>query len=228
MNDMDLVSLFCSRICHDLISPVGAVSNGLELMAEDDPALAERPEFRLASQSAGRAADAIAFFRIAFGGSAGGPVEIATLARIAARHLESERLKISGPSMRGSLSRNTARMALMLALTGASALPRGGRLALSASPEDPPDGGVQPVEKFCVEAIGQVLRLSPAARAAIEELRPPSPAQPRDAHLVALTRLAQATGALLKIEMEDGRLGLSAVAPCLTTGGSSATVVAPG
>jgi histidine phosphotransferase ChpT len=223
MNDMDLVSLFCSRICHDLISPVGAVSNGLELIAEDDPALAERPEFRLASHSASRAADAIAFFRIAFGGAAGGPVEIAALAQITARHLETERLKVSGPSSRGRLSRNTARMALTLALTGASALPRGGRLSLSATPEGPRDDGGHPVESACVEAAGQPLRLSPAAKTAIEELRPPSPAQPRDAHLLALTRLARATGALLTIDCEDGRLRLTAVAPRpLAADGSSA------
>lgn len=216
MDDMDLVSLFCSRICHDLISPVGAVGNGLELIAEDDPALAERPEFRLAAQSAGRAADAIAFFRLAFGGAAGGPVEIGSLASITARHLGGERLIVSGPTSRGQLSRNSARLALMLALTAAGALPRGGRLSLSANLGGAQADAAAGVERIGVAASGPVLRLGDSAVAAIEELQPPSPAQPREAHLVAMTRLARRTGALMRIEYAgiDGQtLNLSAVSP---------------
>jgi len=211
MDDMDLVSLFCSRICHDLISPIGAVGNGLELIAEDDPSFARRPEYRLMSQSAERAADAIAFFRIAFGGAAGGPVEIGSLAQIAVRHLATERLEVAGPTTTGRLSRNAARMALMLALTGASALPRGGRLSLFAVADG--DGDGDPVERVEIEAAGQIIRLPDAARTAIEELRPPAPAQPRDAHLVALTRLGRATGALFRIEAGAASLRISAAAP---------------
>ena len=218
MDDMDLVSLFCSRICHDLISPVGAVSNGLELIAEDDPALAQRPEFRLAAQSAARAADAIAFFRLAFGGAAGGPVEIGSLAAITARHLGGERLTVSGPSSRGQLSRNSARLAMMLALTGAGALPRGGRLSLSVEIEGERSPTISGVERIGVEATGPNLRLSPAAMAAIEDLQAPAAAPPREAHLVAMTRLARGTGALMRIEITDGDpriLRLSAEAPAV-------------
>ncbi len=214
MEDMDLVSLFCSRICHDLISPVGAVGNGLELIAEDDPALAQRPEFRLAAQSATRAANTIAFFRLAFGGAAGGPVKMEFLSEVAASHLASERLAVQGPEGRGRLSRNMARLELMLALTGATVLPRGGTLTLAAKPgsEDPtPDG----LEQVSVLVEGPVLRLGESARTAIDELQPPVPTQPRDAHLVALTQLARSTGALLRIEATDSELRLSATAPRL-------------
>lgn len=217
MDDMDLVSLFCSRICHDLISPVGAVGNGLELLAEDDPVLALRPEFRLAAQSASRTSDAIAFFRLAFGGAAGGPVAVEDLAAITVRHLGSERLSVIGPASTGILARNTARMVLMLALTGAAALPRGGRLAMHMSTEVRAAVDAPSVERVAVEATGRHLRLDPVARAALEDLRAPSPAQPRDAHLVALTRLARSTGALLRVEETDSVEGptllLSAIAP---------------
>lgn len=70
-NDVDLASLLCSRLCHDLLSPVGAMNNGLELLADEhDPAMRERC-MELLAESAKAAADKLKFFRLAFGAAGG-------------------------------------------------------------------------------------------------------------------------------------------------------------
>lgn len=67
----DLASLLCSRLCHDLLSPVGAMNNGLELLAEEtDPEMRKRC-MELLAESARSAADKLKFFRLAFGAAGG-------------------------------------------------------------------------------------------------------------------------------------------------------------
>ena len=68
---LELASLLCSRLCHDLLSPVGALTNGLELLAEEkDPEMRKRC-FELLEQSARISADKLKFFRLAFGAAGG-------------------------------------------------------------------------------------------------------------------------------------------------------------
>src|SRR5437868_4021079 len=67
----DLAALLCSRLCHDLLSPVGALSNGLELLAEEkDPDMRQRC-FELLEQSARISTDKLKFFRLAYGAAGG-------------------------------------------------------------------------------------------------------------------------------------------------------------
>ena len=68
---IDLASMLCSRLCHDMLSPVGALSNGLELLADEkDPEMRKRC-FELLEQSAKASADKLKFFRLAFGAAGG-------------------------------------------------------------------------------------------------------------------------------------------------------------
>ena len=71
VNAVDLASLLCSRLCHDLLSPVGALNNGLELMAdEQDPEMRERC-LELLNESARASANKLKFFRLAVGAAGG-------------------------------------------------------------------------------------------------------------------------------------------------------------
>jgi len=65
----DLAALIASRICHDLISPIGAIGNGVELLAMDSRG--QGPEMALISESAANANARIRFFRISFGAATG-------------------------------------------------------------------------------------------------------------------------------------------------------------
>ena len=71
MNSVDFASLLCSRLCHDLMSPVGALNNGIELLAdEQDPDMRDRC-LELLSDSARVTANKLKFFRLAFGAAGG-------------------------------------------------------------------------------------------------------------------------------------------------------------
>ncbi len=71
ISPVDFASLLCSRLCHDLLSPVGALNNGLELLADEtDPAMRERC-MELLAESARTSANKLKFFRLAFGAAGG-------------------------------------------------------------------------------------------------------------------------------------------------------------
>ena len=84
MNSVDFASLLCSRLCHDLMSPVGALNNGIELMAdEQDPEMRDRC-VELLADSAKATANKLKFFRLAFGAGGGfGDLIDANEARVA-------------------------------------------------------------------------------------------------------------------------------------------------
>ena len=78
MNAVDLASLLCSRLCHDLMSPVGALNNGIELLADEtDPEMREKC-LELLADSARASANKLKFFRLAFGAAGGFGEEIDT------------------------------------------------------------------------------------------------------------------------------------------------------
>src|SRR5574339_687380 len=78
MNSVELASLLCSRLCHDLLSPVGAINNGIKLLAdEQDPNMRERC-MELLAESARATANKLKFFRLAFGAGGGFGDEIDT------------------------------------------------------------------------------------------------------------------------------------------------------
>src|SRR4029079_612677 len=96
MNDLDFAALLVSRVCHDLVSPVGAVVNGLEVL-EDETDLAMRAEaLRLVAASAEQAAARLQFCRIAFGaaGSAGAELDLAEVGRIMAGLLKGGKVEL--------------------------------------------------------------------------------------------------------------------------------------
>jgi histidine phosphotransferase ChpT len=127
----DLAALLGSRICHDLISPIGAISNGVELlMMEGGP---PSPELALIAESVAAAKARIGFFRIAFGLSGGeqrlGRAELAT---ILAETYQGGRVKIEW-AVSDAVLRPEAKLAFLAILCCESALAFGGRITVSNS-----------------------------------------------------------------------------------------------
>ena len=135
MNAIDLASLLCSRLCHDLLSPVGALNNGLELMAdEQDPEMRERC-LELLSESAKASANKLKFFRLAFGAAGGFGDTIDTReARAALEGLfgADKRVELGWMVEDDELSKGAVKLLLNLALIAGDALVRGGRLDVGA------------------------------------------------------------------------------------------------
>ena len=139
MNAVDLASLLCSRLCHDLLSPVGALNNGIELLAdEQDPEMRERC-LELLGESARASANKLKFFRLAFGAAGGFGDAIDTReARSALEGLFGAERRIELGWMVGDdkLSKGAVKLLLNLALLAGDALVRGGRLDVGAEAKE--------------------------------------------------------------------------------------------
>lgn len=121
----DLASLIGSRICHDLISPIGAINNGLELMTMSGAQ--DGPEIGLIGESVGNASARIRFFRIAFGAAGNqlvGPVEIDSILR---DQFGGSRLEVNW-ALDTPQPRTLVRLAFLAILCFESILPYGGRV----------------------------------------------------------------------------------------------------
>ena len=135
MNEVDFASLLCSRLCHDLMSPVGALNNGIELMAdEQDPEMRDRC-LELLADSARATANKLKFFRLAFG--AGGGFADYIDANDAKAALEGifgaeRRIELGWMVAPEKLSKGAMKLLLNLALIAGDALVRGGRLDVGA------------------------------------------------------------------------------------------------
>ncbi len=143
---VDFTSMLASRLCHDLLSPVGAFANGLELLADEkDPAMRERC-FELLEQSARTSANKLKFFRLAFG-SAGGFGELvpADEAKSAIQGIIGDRA-IDLYWMIGAdpLPKPAVKIILNLSLLLVDALVRGGRLDVGCEKQGAnPDGAIE-------------------------------------------------------------------------------------
>lgn len=131
VNAVDFASLLCSRLCHDLLSPVGALNNGIELLAEEnDPEMRERC-LELLAESARVSASKLKFFRLAFGAAGGfGDVVDTREAKAAIDGLlgSDGRIEIGWLVGEATLSKTAIKVLLNLTLIAGDALVRGGRL----------------------------------------------------------------------------------------------------
>lgn len=127
----DISALVGSRICHDLISPLGAVGNGLELLNLAGKTPNGGPEMELIAQSVENANAWLRFFRIAFGAAAEGQVVAGSeLASVLADSLDGGRIALQ-TELPDAIARRDAKLALLLVLGLVSALPQGGTIRLA-------------------------------------------------------------------------------------------------
>ena len=163
MNAIDLASLLCSRLCHDLLSPVGALNNGLELMAdEQDPEMREKC-LELLNESAKASANKLKFFRLAFGAAGGFGETIDTReAKLALEGLfaADKRIELGWMVEADDLPKGAVKLLLNLALIAGDALVRGGRLDVGA---EVGGGGLELV----IRAEGPRILLDPGLRETI-------------------------------------------------------------
>ncbi|GAB1715367.1 MAG: histidine phosphotransferase [Nitrobacter sp.] len=131
---LELAALLCSRVCHDLISPVGAIVNGLEVL-DDNPKPDDR-EFALdlIRKSAKTASARLQFCRLAFGaaGSAGAQIDLGDAQAMAKGHFEDGKITIAWNLPRLLLPKNRVKLLLNLLVIAQQMIPRGG--VLSADP----------------------------------------------------------------------------------------------
>ncbi|TKW79461.1 MAG: histidine phosphotransferase [Bradyrhizobium icense] len=173
---LELAALLCSRVCHDLISPVGAIVNGLEVL-DDNP----KPEDRdfaldLIRKSAKTASARLQFCRLAFGaaGSSGAQIDLGDAQSMAKGHIEDGKITLGWNLPRLLLPKNRVKLLLNMLVIAQQTIPRGGTLKI-----DPVGEGE--AMSFRVTASGLNARI-PQATADILSAASVSPAA--DAHAV--------------------------------------------
>jgi histidine phosphotransferase ChpT len=132
LESLDLAALLCSRVCHDLISPVGAVVNGIEVMEDDADEQTKAFAVELIKKSATTASARLQFCRIAFGaaGSAGAAIDTGDAEGVARGMMEDDKTKLTWNLPRVLLPKNRVKLLLNLLLLAGGTIPRGGSLAI--------------------------------------------------------------------------------------------------
>lgn len=175
LESLDLAALLCSRVCHDLISPVGAIVNGLEVLEEDNDEETKTFALDLIKKSARNASARLQFCRLAFGaaGSAGVQIDVGDAEGLARGFIEDEKIKLTWNLPRVLLPKNRVKLLLNMLIIAGQAIPRGGLLTV-----DPLGEGES--TSFRITAAGQNGRVPPHAM----ELLAGTPAGPVDAHAI--------------------------------------------
>jgi histidine phosphotransferase ChpT len=156
--DIRILELLSARLCHELVGPVTAVNNGVELMGEDDPEFV-RDAVALVGQSAGRAAQLLQFYRFAYGtltpGSSAGP-DPRELTRSL---LEGGKVTCEWSSAALALNPEWHKLACNMLVLAAAALPRGGTIEVAT----PTTGS-----GLAITARGDTINVTEEGRAALE------------------------------------------------------------
>jgi histidine phosphotransferase ChpT len=205
IDPLDLAALIASRVCHDIISPVGAIVNGLEVLEEEkDESMREFAQ-DLVQKSARQASAKLQFSRLAFGasGGAGAEIDMTEAGRVAAALLEREKAELAWQVSAGLLPKAQAKLLMNLLLIALNSVARGGTITVTAERDDG-----ETVMRVVAE--GDRAKLPAGVKEVIAEGAVPNPL---DAHAVQplyAALLAKEAGMGVTATQEEDRVVLGA------------------
>ena len=132
LDALDLAALLCSRVCHDLISPTGAIVNGLEVLEDGGDEETKTFALDLIKKSARTASARLQFCRLAFGaaGSAGAQIDVGDAEAMARGFIEDGKIKLAWNLPRVLLPKNRVKLLLNMLIIASQTIPRGGTLTV--------------------------------------------------------------------------------------------------
>jgi histidine phosphotransferase ChpT len=148
-SDLELAALISSKICHDVINPVGAIYNGLEMLDEDDDADSKVYALNMIRNVTEQASARLQFARFAFGaaGSAGAQIDVGMAEKISRGFLGNGKHKLVWQLAPGFMGKDHVKLLLNLVASAITALPRGGEINVAMS-------GSSTVPTFIIRCIG--------------------------------------------------------------------------
>jgi len=163
LDPLDLAALLCSRVCHDVISPVGAIANGLEMLEDEKDPEMRAMALDLVKKSSAKASAQLQFCRLAFGaaGSAGADIDSGDAQNVAAGLIADEKTRLNWQVPRAYMPKNKVKLLLNLCLIASKAIPRGGIIEVNVT-------GAADQMSARVEASGPNLRLAHGVAAMLE------------------------------------------------------------
>jgi histidine phosphotransferase ChpT len=206
LDPLDLATFLCSRVCHDIVSPVGAIINGLEVLEEEKDAEMRGFALDLIKKSAEQASARLQFCRLAFGagGSAGAAIDTGD-AEIVAHGLfgrERTELRWNVPSL--LMPKNKIKLILNLCLIAASAVPRRGVIEVMVS-------GADAEQRIKVSAKGANPKLASQVPLLLAGTPDSAPSSPQDIQVYYTGLVAKAAGMNLSVAAEGENVTFEAV-----------------
>ncbi len=201
LSDLDLAALLCSRVCHDVISPVGAIANGLEVLDDEDDPDMQEIAMDLIRKSARQASTKLQFCRIAFGaaGSAGAHLDLADAGEVSKAFFGDGKTTFEWNAPHETREKNQVKLILNLALMASTSIPRGGQLSVTVTGD-----------AFSVRCSGDAAKVPEKT---INFMTDPATAGDMDSRLVQVyytMRLAQSGGYSLVIAQEGADIVMKA------------------
>ncbi|WP_208431360.1 histidine phosphotransferase ChpT [Bartonella doshiae] len=192
LKSIDLAALLCSRICHDLISPIGAIQNAMELYDEGG---ADEDALQLVRWSVASASARLQFARLAFGfaGASGAQIDTSNAEQVAQQYMKEEKATLKWQAPAFILPKNEVKLLLNLLLVANATVSRGGEIIVMISQEEGR-------RSFQFEICGKTLRIPPHFIALYNgEIQE----EPIDAHVI------QFYYTMLLAEMEDMKININ-------------------
>lgn len=203
MTDLEFSAFLVSRVCHDLVGPLGAVVNGLEVLEDERDAAMRADALKIVTSSADQALARLQFMRLAFGaaGSAGAELDLGEVGRLIAGLMTTGRVSLDWDPPHVQWPKDWAKLLMNAALIGVDSLPKGGVVRVEANGEGAAPG-------FKIIATGTGARVSEDVERALKgEV---SEHDARGVQPVLTFRLAKAINAGLTITPREGRVELVA------------------
>src|ERR1700744_3423218 len=205
MTEIEFAALLVSRVCHDLVGPLGAVVNGMEVLEDErDPAM-RADAIKLVTMSADQALARIQFMRIAFGaaGSAGAELDLGEIGRLSQGLLEGGKVKLEWNVPHAYWGKDWAKLLMNATLIGADSLPRGGLVVVEA-------GADASAPHFQVVATRQGARLSEEVERALKGEQLSGPVDARGIQPFLTQRLARVVNAGMSAQIREGAVEITA------------------
>lgn len=204
LSDLDLAAMVASRICHDLISPVGAIANGLEVIDEDPDQDMRAHAMDLMRNSTAQASAKLQFARLAFGaaGSAGAEIDLNDAEMVTRAIATSDKHKVEWSGPAATLAKDKVKLLLNMITLAFMALPRGGSLNISITG----DSGAPSFELRCKGEAARVPEI-------LEQMLAGTNDHALDAHSIQpyyTLRIATAVGMPLQARFDGDDVVLSA------------------
>ena len=203
MTDLEFSAFLVSRVCHDLVGPLGAVVNGLEVLEDErDPAM-RADALKIVTSSANQALARLQFMRLAFGaaGSAGAELDLGEVGRLIVGLMPMGRVTLDWDTPHVQWPKDWAKLLMNATLIAADCMPRGGVVKIESNGEGLPPG-------FKITALGQGARVSEDVERALKGEVCDHDA--RGVQPVLTFRLAKGVNAGLSITPHEGRVELVA------------------
>jgi histidine phosphotransferase ChpT len=210
LDGLDLAALMCSRVCHDMINPVGALINGLEVLEGDSDAEMRAVALELVKKSAAAASAKLQFCRLAYGsaGSAGAVIDLGEAEKVARGLLSDERTRLDWTADRVLMPKNKVKLILNLCVVGAAAIPRGGSVCVVADSS---------ADRIAVIAAGHNANLADKQRDYLAGIGDPATVDARGIQALYTGLLAKAAGMLLNVMQSEARVTIEAEPLALAT-----------